>query len=211
MSDDPRLPQAGYNPSPRRSLADELQQTASRNPGYQMPEPHEFAEPPPAPPSGQMPERSSPLAHLPTDMLSRMQRDMRSIIPSDPTFLAHVGVLLRALIQHEISDPARVEADKAQAQASAKQAAERADAALAARHEAEKAAVHPDDERQQHELAARHEQELRAVEQRKALADLQAKQAADAKEFAALQQKQRDALAAEFNPQIADPQGAPAQ
>jgi hypothetical protein len=227
MSDDPRAaaqqPQAGYNPTPRRSLADSLGFTHSAQPASPVAPPraqpvYDDPNTPPAKPTGQMPARTSPLAHLPTDVLSRMQRDMRSIIPSDPTFLAHVGVILRSLIQNEISDPARIEADKQALAVQQQAAADKLAAGTAARHEQEKATLAasmpaqptPADERQQHALAVKHQEELNAIERENAVTALAAKQAQDAKDFAILQQKQRDALAAEFNAQIADPQGAPA-
>jgi hypothetical protein len=208
MVDDPRLPQAGYNPTPRRSLADSLgftqapppsQPGVGRAPVYPDEAPSPRPGDPPAPPAS-----NTPLAHLDTGLLNRMARDMRSFIPSDPTFMAHVGVLLRSLISHELQNPDRIAADAAASQAALQQAADKLAADTAARHETEKAAIAgPDGSVNQADAAAleaKHQQELAAIAHQQAATDLAAKQAQDAKDFAALQQKQRDALVAEFTP-----------
>lgn len=165
------------------------------------PPPYNDEAPPPRPadPPTQ-PARTSPLAHLDTGLLNRMARDLRSNIPSDPTFMAHVGALWRATIAHELSNPDRIAADKAALDAQAQAATDKAQADLAARHEAEKAAVPPADEAASAALDARHEAEKRTLDFQKAQADLAAKQAEEAKQFAARQLEERNALASQFVP-----------
>lgn len=149
-------------------------------------------EAPPAKPSGTMPARTTALAHLDTSYLNRAQKDLRSNIPSDPTFLAHAGVLLRALIGHELSNPDRIAADKAAADLAAQQTAERQKATMVERHEAEVAATPPE---QHDELAAKHAEEVAAVDRAHAREALATQQAIDRKEFDRIQAEQRAAIA----------------
>ena len=64
-----------------------------------------------AEPVGAFRQPFSPFAHLATDYLKRAQKDLRSHIPSDPTFLAHVSNLFQALIAHDLRSPERVALD----------------------------------------------------------------------------------------------------
>lgn len=52
--------------------------------------------PPPA-------RRPSPFAQFDTSVIERMRNELRSHIPGDPTFIAHVGTLLRSLLDHELA------------------------------------------------------------------------------------------------------------
>jgi hypothetical protein len=157
---------------------------------------YEDHETPPPRSSGQPPERRTPFAHLPTDYLNRVQKDLRSNIPSDPTFLSHVGTLLRALVQFDLSDPKRLEIDQQEAERAAAEADERRQKAMADRHEQEKAALPPGDENEAAALSAKHEQEVAAAERGKRLEALATKQAQDAKDFAEHQRQEREEAAA---------------
>lgn len=152
---------------------------AQRAPGaYPLPYNDEAPSPrpadPPNPPAPSADGRPAPLAHLDTQYLNRAQKDLRNFIPSDPTFLAHVGALLRALIQHELTNPDRIEADKQAAEAAAQQ-----------QREAQKAALPPDDPA----AAAR-------LEHQHAQADLAIKQTQERADFDRIQAEQRAALVA---------------
>lgn len=140
---------------------------------YPPPYADEAPSPRPADPPVQPADRSTALAHLDTQYLNRAQKDLRNFIPSDPTFLAHVGALLRALIQHELTNPDRIEADKQAAEAAAQQ-----------QREAQKAALPPDDPA----AAAR-------LEHQHAQADLAIKQAQERADFDRIQAEQRAAIA----------------
>lgn len=141
---------------------------------YPPPYADEAPPPRPADPPVQPIDRFTALAHLDTQYLNRAQKDLRNFIPSDPTFLAHVGALLRALIQHELTNPDRIEADKQAAETAAQQ-----------QREAQKAALPPDDPA----AAAR-------LEHQHAQADLAIKQAQERAEFDQHQAEQRAALVA---------------
>lgn len=52
-----------------------------------------------------------------TDQLRRWHADLVSHIPSDPSFIAAAGAVLRSLLSRELTHPDRVERDKAEAQA----------------------------------------------------------------------------------------------
>lgn len=196
MSDDPRLPNAGYTPPLASGLA--------QQPVYPD-------ENPPARPTNIPPERpATPLAHLDTAYLNNAQKALRSNIPSDPTFMAHVGAILRAIIAFDLQHPDRIAADKTAADKAIADEKERQDAALAARHETEKAAIPTHGEltlaqqKEVAELEAQHEAERRDVKRKRAVAELDAKQETDRKEFARIQQEQRQAA-------LTDAQPAPAQ
>ena len=62
------------------------------------------------------------LEHLSTTDLRKAHADLLHPIPGDPTFIAAVGALLRAMISHELATPGRVATDK---QAAAETLAER--------------------------------------------------------------------------------------
>jgi hypothetical protein len=180
----PTPPNAGYASynQPRPPLASGLARTV---PVY-----NEQDTPPPQS-TGTMPARTTALAHLDTTYLNRAQKDLRSNIPSDPTFLAHVGALLRALIGHELSSPDRIAADKDAADRAAAETAARQKVTMAERHEAEVAATPPE---QHDDLAAKHAEEVAAVDRAHALEALSAKQVEDRKEFDRIQAEQRAAI-----------------
>jgi hypothetical protein len=151
-------------------------------------------EAPPAPPSNKQPDYPpTPLFHLDTEYLKSAQKALRSNIPSDPTFMAHVGAILRAIIQHDIANPDRIERDEAELEARTKLARETDEKALAERHEAELAAM-PEDKRP--EIEAKQKAELEALDRKRAADDLVAKQAEERKEFEERQKVERDKLVA---------------
>lgn len=157
---------------------------------------------PPARPTNNTRDHLTPFSHLDTTYLNRVQKDLRSIIPSDPTFLAHVGALLRALIAHELSHPDRIQADKEAHDLAAKNAIEKQKADLETRHEAEIAALPlgskdstPEQRKAAEELETKHQQELAALDHHVALQDLAARQAEERREFETRQKQQRDELA----------------
>ena len=45
----------------------------------------------------------SPFAQFDTPVIEKMRNELRSHIPGDPTFIAHVGTLLRSLLDHELA------------------------------------------------------------------------------------------------------------
>lgn len=149
---------------------------------------------PPNPPAPSADGRPAPLAHLDTQYLNRAQKDLRNFIPSDPTFLAHVGALLRALIQHELTNPDRIEADKQAAEAAAQQQRDKAAHDLDARHEAEQSVPNLTDA-EKAALDQRHAVEQANLERQHAQADLAIKQAQERADFDRIQAEQRAAIA----------------
>ena len=77
--------------------------------------------------------RGAPISELlaahSTDQLRRWHTDLISHIPSDPSFAAATGAVLRSIIANELAHPDRLARDK-----------EAAEAAIAAQREREKAA-----------------------------------------------------------------------
>lgn len=88
--------------------------SASYAPRYDTDQPNDsvVADPPVAP--ALAPEL---LAAHGTDQLRRWHTDLVSHIPSDPSFIAAAGAVLRSLLSRELTHPDRVERDKAEAQA----------------------------------------------------------------------------------------------
>lgn len=138
------------------------------------PPPYNDEAPPPRPsdPPAQPRTIEGPFAHLDTAYLNRAQKELRNHIPSDPTFIAHVGVLLRSLIGYELRNPDRIAADVAQQEA-----------ATQAQREAQKAALPPDDPEARAALDLQHQR-----------ADLAIQQVQERAEFDAHQAEQRAAL-----------------
>lgn len=184
------------NPNARAAQQPVASGLAQQAPGaYPPPYADEAPSPRPADPPAQPADRFTALAHLDTQYLNRAQKDLRNFIPSDPTFLAHVGALLRALIQHELTNPDRIEADKAAAEAAAQQQRDKAAHDLDAKHEAEQSVPNLTDA-EKAALDQRHAAEIDRLGRQHAQADLAIKQAQERAEFDRIQAEQRAALVA---------------
>lgn len=58
------------------------------------------------------PSPTGPFDHLDTGYLVQARKDLMHPIPGDPSFMAHLGNLMRTIIQHALNDPARKARDE---------------------------------------------------------------------------------------------------
>lgn len=125
-----------------------------------------------------------------TDELRRLRGDLRSHIPSDPTFIAAVSRILSHLVNADLAHPSRAARDEETAKAAEQQKAD----LLVARQQAEKDAATSDEDRAK--LDAQHAAEQAESDRQKRLAALDTEQASQRAELARSQAAERAAAAA---------------
>lgn len=159
-----------------------------------------MSDPLPSPLPAESAPLASPLGHFATDHLVKIRREM-NLIPGDATTLAHIVAFIRSLISRELSDPVRVEADRARVERLAAEARQKALDDLKSRQEVEKIALVPaptpeETAAKQDQLEAKHAAEQQALAVQHALDDLAVRQTEERKQFDAHQADERAALVA---------------
>lgn len=149
-------------------------------------------------------QSKNPLASLDTGYLQRAKGELLHAIPSDPTFMAVVGTLLRALVTHALSDADRKAVDEKVAKLNADAQEKQARDQLAAKQEFERGHLPPpgtpDADAAHAALDSKHTAELNELDRQKALAALAERQRQEHADLLAKHAGERDSLSGATTP-----------